>query len=133
MAFFETVRIRLSWVCVTVLRGLEDRSGVSSDMCSGFDGGVTLVRNTAMCKGCLMTDTLTIRLEQAHRDVVELAARAGGLGLSGYVSSLAEAEAARLRREMIRADGDRVVCYLLENPRAKAELDVYSVPQAKLP
>ena len=80
-----------------------------------------------------MTDTLTIRLEQAHRDVLEFAARARGLGLSGYVSSLAEAEAARLRREMIRADGDRVVCYLLENPRAKAELDVYSVPQAELP
>jgi hypothetical protein len=49
MAFFETVRIRLSWVCVTVLRGLEDRSGVSTEMRSGFDRGVTHVRYTAMC------------------------------------------------------------------------------------
>ncbi len=80
-----------------------------------------------------MAETLTIRLEQVDREVLERAARERGLGLSGFVRSLAEAEAARLRREIIRADGDRIVSYLLENSRAKAELDEYGVPQSELP
>jgi uncharacterized protein (DUF1778 family) len=80
-----------------------------------------------------MADTLTIRLEQLDRDVLERAARERGLGLSGFVRSLAEAEAERLRREMIRTDGDRVVSYLLENPQARAELDAYGLPQTELP
>ncbi len=80
-----------------------------------------------------MADTLTIRLEQVDRDVLERAARARGLGLSGLVRALAEAEVARLRRESIRADGDRVVSYFSENTRAKAEIDTYGVAQSEIP
>lgn len=85
------------------------------------------------CYNKFVAETLTIRLEQFDRDVLELAARKRGLGLSGFIRALAEAEASRLRREAIRADGDRVVSYLLENAEASAELGAYGVPQAELP
>ncbi len=77
--------------------------------------------------GC-MAKTLTIRLAEKDREVLEVAARRNGTGLSTFVRALAEAEARRLRREEIRADGERVVSYLEHHPRAQAELETYGVP-----
>jgi hypothetical protein len=45
----------------------------------------------------------------------------------------AEAEARRVRREAIRADGDRVVAHLAEHPQARRELDELGTPQTDLP
>lgn len=70
-----------------------------------------------------MTETLTIRLEARDRVVLEARAHRRGQGLSAYVRELAESEARRLRREAIRAEGDRVVAHLATHPEAAAELE----------
>jgi uncharacterized protein (DUF1778 family) len=80
-----------------------------------------------------VADTLTIRLDERDRKTLEAAARRQGTGLSAFVRDLAEAEARRLRRAAIRADGDRVVAYLVEHPKAQAELETYGTPLGELP
>ena len=82
---------------------------------------------------CSMAATLTIRLEERDRVVLEAAARRNGTGLSAFIRDLAEAEARRLRREAIRADGDRVVSYLEQHPQAKDEFETYGTPIGDLP
>jgi uncharacterized protein (DUF1778 family) len=80
-----------------------------------------------------MAETLTIRLEERDRAVLEVAARRNGTGLSAFIRALAEAEARRLSRESIRADGDRVVAYLKKHPQAQDELETYGTPVGDLP
>ena len=80
-----------------------------------------------------MADTLTIRLEGRDREVLEAAARQHGIGLSAFIRDLAEAEARRLNRAAIRADGERVVAYLEKHARAQAELETYGTPIDNLP
>lgn len=80
-----------------------------------------------------MGETLTIRLDAEDRTALEAAARAQGKGLSAFVRELAEAEARRVRREMIWADGNRVVAHLAERPEARAELDELGTPLADVP
>jgi len=80
-----------------------------------------------------MADTLTIRLAAADRAALEEVARGQGKGLSAFVRELAEAEARRVRRQAVRAQGDRVVAYLTANPAASAELDEIGTPQTDLP
>ena len=80
-----------------------------------------------------MADTLTIRLSDADREILERAARARGVGLSGLVRSLAEAEATRLRRERIRTAGEPIVSYLRESDDARREIAEYGAPQSDLP
>jgi hypothetical protein len=81
----------------------------------------------------VMAQTLTIRLEERDRIVLEAAARRHGIGLSAFIRDLAEAEARRLTRESIRADGERVVAYLEQHPQAQAELELYGTPIGDLP
>jgi uncharacterized protein (DUF1778 family) len=80
-----------------------------------------------------MAETLTIRLGEAARAVLEAAARRNGTGLSAFIRDLAEAEARRLSREAIRADGERIVTYLEQHPHARAELEIYGTPNGDLP
>jgi uncharacterized protein (DUF1778 family) len=80
-----------------------------------------------------MAETLTIRLDADDRAVLEAAARGEGKGLSAFVREIAEAEARRVRREAIRADGDRVVAHLAEYPQSRTELAELGTPQADLP
>jgi len=75
-----------------------------------------------------MADTLTIRLDADDRAALEAAARDQGKGLSAFIRELAEAEARRVRRAGIRADGDRVVAHLAVHPEARAELDELGAP-----
>ena len=80
-----------------------------------------------------MAGTLTIRLDAEDRAALEAAARGQGKGLSAFVREIAEAEARRVRREAIRADGDRVVAHLAEHPEARSELNELGTPQTDLP
>ena len=80
-----------------------------------------------------MAETLTIRLEERDRVVLEAAARRNGTGLSAFIRDLAEAEARRLSREAIRADGERIVAYLERQPKAQAEIETYGTPIGELP
>ncbi len=80
-----------------------------------------------------MAETLTIRLGERARAVLEAAARQNGTGLSTFIRDLAEAEARRLSREAIRAEGERIVSYLDQHPQAQAELEVYGTPIGDLP
>ncbi len=80
-----------------------------------------------------MSETLTIRLDADDRRALETAARGQGKGLSTFVREIAEAEARRVRREAIRADGDRVMAHLAENPQARSELDEIGTPLTDLP
>ncbi|HLG73154.1 MAG TPA: DUF1778 domain-containing protein [Chloroflexota bacterium] len=75
-----------------------------------------------------MGQTLTIRLKDSEREILERAAREHGSGLSTYVRKLASAEATRLRNEEIRAQGQKVVDYLKTNPAARQELEEYGTP-----
>jgi len=79
-----------------------------------------------------MAATLSIRLEPKDREALEMAARQQGKGLSTFVRELAEAEARRVRREAIRAEGDRVVSHLAGHPKAVAELDDIGTPLTDL-
>lgn len=88
-----------------------------------------LPRDTITC----MADTLTIRLDAEDRAALEAAARRQGKGLSTFVREIAEAEARRVRREAIRADGDRVVAHLAEHREARSELDELGTPLNDLP
>lgn len=80
-----------------------------------------------------MAKTLTIRLDADDRAALEAAARGRGKGLSAFVREIAEAEARRVRRDAIRADGDRVVAHLAHRPDARTELDDLGTPIADLP
>ncbi|HVX20198.1 MAG TPA: DUF1778 domain-containing protein [Acidimicrobiales bacterium] len=80
-----------------------------------------------------MAETLTIRLDAEDRAALEAAARERGKELSAFIREIAEAEARRVRREAIRADGDRVVAYLAEHPAARRELDELGTPLTDLP
>ena len=80
-----------------------------------------------------VAETLTIRLDAEDRAALEAAARRLGKGLSAFIRELAEAEARRIRRAEIRADGDRVVAHLAAHPEANAELDAIGVPLTDLP
>jgi uncharacterized protein (DUF1778 family) len=80
-----------------------------------------------------MAETLTIRLDADDRAVLEAAARGQGKGLSAFVRGIAEAEARRVRRAAIRADGDRVVAHLTDHPEARSELDELGTSPTDLP
>ncbi|HVA58996.1 MAG TPA: DUF1778 domain-containing protein [Mycobacteriales bacterium] len=80
-----------------------------------------------------MAATLTIRLDAEDRAALEEAARSQGKGLSTFVRDLAEAEARRVRREAIRAHGERVMAHLAEHPAAESELDELGTPLSDLP
>jgi uncharacterized protein (DUF1778 family) len=80
-----------------------------------------------------VAETLTIRLNAEDRAALEAAARGQGKGLSAFVREIAEAEARRVRRESIRADGDAVVAHLAEHPEARRELNELGTPQTDLP
>lgn len=75
-----------------------------------------------------MVRTLTIRLASADRTALEFAAHEQGKGLSTLVRELAETEAERIRREAIRADGERVMAHLESHPEAQRELDEIGTP-----
>lgn len=96
-----------------------------------------LRRGSAVSRSCAtlpcMADTLTIRLDAADRAALEAAAEGQGKGLSAFIRELAEAEARRLRRAAIRADGDRVVAHLAGHSEARAELDDIGTPLTNLP
>jgi uncharacterized protein (DUF1778 family) len=80
-----------------------------------------------------MAETLTIRLDPEDRAALEEVARKQGKGLSSFVRDLAEAEARRLRREAILADGQRVIAHLAADPEAGAELDELGTPLTDMP
>jgi uncharacterized protein (DUF1778 family) len=72
-------------------------------------------------------------LDADDRAVLEAAARGQGKGLSAFVRDIAEAEARRVRRAAIRADGDRVVAHLTDHPEARSELDELGTSPTDLP
>lgn len=80
-----------------------------------------------------MAETLTIRLGADDRAALEAVARGQGKGLSAFIRELAEAEARRVRRNAIRADGDRVVAHLAAHPGARVEFDEIGTPLNDLP
>lgn len=79
-----------------------------------------------------MARTLSIRLDEKDREALETAARGQGKGLSEFVRELAEAEARRVRREAILAEGERVVAHLATHPVAQNELDEIGTPLSDL-
>ncbi|HLI37827.1 MAG TPA: hypothetical protein VKV80_10880 [Streptosporangiaceae bacterium] len=68
-----------------------------------------------------------------YRAILEEVAHNQGKGLSTFVRDLAEAEARRVRREAIRAEGERVMAHLARRPEARAELDELGTPLSDLP
>lgn len=80
-----------------------------------------------------MAETVTIRLRGEDRAALEHEARERGQGISTLLRDLAEAEARRLRRAAIRAEGQRVVDYVKVTPSAQRELDSLGTPQNDAP
>ncbi len=80
-----------------------------------------------------MPETLTIRLSADDRAALEAEAQRQGKGLSTFVREIAEAEARRLRRDIIRANGVRVVTHLAEHVEARSEVDEIGTPLTDLP
>ncbi|HEX6511057.1 MAG TPA: DUF1778 domain-containing protein [Chloroflexota bacterium] len=75
-----------------------------------------------------MGATLTIRLSDKAREILESAAHRQGTGLSAYVRQIAEAEAKRLRNEEIKRGFEPVMEYLRKNPAARQELEFWGRP-----
>jgi len=73
-----------------------------------------------------VAETLTIRLREQDRQILETAAKTRGTGLSGFVRQLAEAEAKRLRYEEIKRELEEVAKYVASHPEAREELEMYS-------
>ena len=80
-----------------------------------------------------MPETLTIRLSADDRASLEESAQVQGKGLSTFVREIAEAEARRLRRDIIRANGVRVVTHLEKHVEARSEVDEIGTPLTDLP
>jgi uncharacterized protein (DUF1778 family) len=80
-----------------------------------------------------MAETLTIRIDAEDRAILEAVARDRGMGLSAFVRDLAEAEARRLKRGAIRAEGDRVLAHLADHPESREELETFGSPISDLP
>ena len=80
-----------------------------------------------------MADTLTIRLDNRDRKILEAEARRRSIGLSAFVRDIAEAEARLLERAAIRAQGERVVSYLATHPESQAETEAYGTPLSDAP
>jgi uncharacterized protein (DUF1778 family) len=79
------------------------------------------------------TPTLTIRIDDRDREVLEAAARASGVGISTYLRELAQDRARSLRRAAIRSQGETVVSYLRLHPEAQGELESLGTPLGELP
>jgi len=73
-----------------------------------------------------MAATLTIRLKDSDREILESVAKQHGTGLSGFVRQLAEAEAKRLRNAAIRREMAEVSRRIAASPEAREELEMYS-------
>jgi hypothetical protein len=80
-----------------------------------------------------MAETLSIRLDDRDREILEAEAQRSGTGLSSFIRALAETEARRLRNAAIRSEGEPVVAYLATNPAARQELETYGTPIGELP
>ena len=80
-----------------------------------------------------MSMTLTIRLDERDRNILEVEARKTGRGISSFVRELAHAEAERIRQQDVRAQGARVVSYLIANAEARGEMDMLGTPIDDLP
>ncbi len=80
-----------------------------------------------------MGATLTIRLDDHDRKILEAEARRRSIGLSAFIRDLAEAEARHLARAAIRAEGERVTAYMAAHPQAQQEIDEYGTPASDLP
>lgn len=77
-----------------------------------------------------MPDTLTIRLTESDRAILELDARKHGVGIATYVRALALSRVEDLRRERIRAGSAAVAAHVRSSRTAREELDDYGTPMA---
>jgi uncharacterized protein (DUF1778 family) len=80
-----------------------------------------------------MASTLSIRLSDQARETLEAAAAQRGAGVSSYVRDLAEAEAHRLQREEIRAQGERFMQLVNADPGLAADIEALGTPQSEHP
>jgi hypothetical protein len=94
-----------------------------------YDASVTRQRVTLL----EMADTLSIRLTEEDRSVLSVAAARRGIGISALIRELAHAEAGRLRRGEIRAQGERFMVEFDGDPGLVSELDDLGSPQAPHP
>lgn len=75
-----------------------------------------------------MSATLTIRLRDRDREILETAAKGQGTGLSGFIRKLAEAEARRLAQEESRVAFSEIMRHVAAAPMLQAELDAWGTP-----
>ena len=80
-----------------------------------------------------MSRTLTIRLSEADRSVLESAASARGEGVSTLVRDLASAEARRLRLAAVREQLDRFSVLASAEPQLSAEVGALSSARPEWP
>ncbi len=67
-----------------------------------------------------MGHPVSVRLDEHIQSTLEEAAKARGIGLSTYLRELAAHEAARVRRERIRAQSHSVGVYIASSPDGQA-------------
>jgi len=70
-----------------------------------------------------MSKSVSVRLDDAVRRILEDEARARHIRLSAYSRAIATAEARRLRAERIRAQSEKVAAYIASSPEARAFYD----------
>jgi hypothetical protein len=80
-----------------------------------------------------MGKPISVRLEAQIQSTLEAAAKARGIGVSTYLRELAEREAARVRRERIRAQSAAVGAYVAGNVDGRAFCDDWGAPTSEPP
>lgn len=80
-----------------------------------------------------MGKPISVRLEAQIQSTLEAAAKARGIGLSTYLRELAEREAARVRRERIRAQSAAVGAYVAGSAEGRAFYEDWGAPASEPP
>ena len=80
-----------------------------------------------------MSSPISVRLDDATRELLEEEARDRKIGLSALLREIAHDAAREARRRRIRNQTKVVAAYIAQNPEAKEFFEFWGTPRSELP
>jgi 5-formyltetrahydrofolate cyclo-ligase len=80
-----------------------------------------------------MSSPISVRLDDATRELLEREARERKIGLSALLREIATEAAKEARRRRIRQQSKAVAEYIASNPEAQEFVEFWGTPMAELP
>jgi 5-formyltetrahydrofolate cyclo-ligase len=80
-----------------------------------------------------MSSPISVRLDDATRELLEREARERNIGLSALLREIATEAAKEARRRRIREQTKAVAEYIASNPEAQEFVEFWGTPRAELP